>query len=87
MATDTTAAERILADRARYVAPGMSTPKLVVAHAERARVTDPDGRTFGRRTRQDNSEPGVLAMVPLAHLDNVSSKVFEIPECARSSVG
>jgi 4-aminobutyrate aminotransferase len=46
MATDTTAAERILADRARYVAPGMSTPKLVVAHAEGARVTDPDGRTY-----------------------------------------
>jgi 4-aminobutyrate aminotransferase/(S)-3-amino-2-methylpropionate transaminase len=44
--TDTTAAERILADRARYVAQGMSTPRLVVAHAEGARVTDPDGRTF-----------------------------------------
>ena len=38
--------ERILADRARYVAPGMSTPTLVVAHAEGARVTDPDGRSF-----------------------------------------
>src|SRR5688572_8359855 len=46
MATDTTAAERILADRARYVAPGMSTPKLVVAHAEGARVTDPDGNAY-----------------------------------------
>ena len=44
--TDTSAAERILADRARYVAPGMSTPKLVVAHAEGARVTDPDGRSY-----------------------------------------
>jgi len=44
--TDTSAAERILADRARYVAPGMSTPRLVVAHAEGARVTDPDGRTY-----------------------------------------
>jgi 4-aminobutyrate aminotransferase len=44
--TDTTAAERILADRARYVAPGMATPRLVVAHAEGARITDPDGRTF-----------------------------------------
>jgi 4-aminobutyrate aminotransferase/(S)-3-amino-2-methylpropionate transaminase len=44
--TDTTAAERILADRARYVAQGMSTPRLVVAYAEGARVTDPDGRTF-----------------------------------------
>ncbi|MET0560217.1 MAG: aminotransferase class III-fold pyridoxal phosphate-dependent enzyme, partial [Gaiellaceae bacterium] len=46
MKTDTTATERILADRARYVAPGMSTPALVVAHAEGARVTDPDGRSF-----------------------------------------
>src|SRR6187399_606601 len=44
--TDTSAAERILADRARYVAPGMSTPRLVVARAEGARVTDPDGRTY-----------------------------------------
>ena len=44
--TETSAAERILADRARYVAPGMSTPRLVVAHAEGARVTDPDGRTY-----------------------------------------
>ena len=44
--TDTTAVERILADRARYVAPGMSTPKLVVAHAEGARITDPDGRSY-----------------------------------------
>jgi 4-aminobutyrate aminotransferase len=44
--TDTTAAERILADRTRYVAQGMTTPRLVVAHAEGARITDPDGRTF-----------------------------------------
>jgi 4-aminobutyrate aminotransferase len=46
MPTDTTAAARILADRARYVAPGMSTPRLVVAHAEGARLVDPDGRSF-----------------------------------------
>src|SRR6188472_3130183 len=44
--TDTSAAERILADRARYVAPGMATPQLVVAHAEGARVTDTDGRSY-----------------------------------------
>ena len=43
---DTTAAERILAERARYVAQGMVTPRLVVAHAEGARITDPDGRSF-----------------------------------------
>jgi 4-aminobutyrate aminotransferase/(S)-3-amino-2-methylpropionate transaminase len=44
--TDTTAAERILAERARYVAPGATTPWLVVAEAEGARITDVDGRTF-----------------------------------------
>jgi hypothetical protein len=31
--TDTTAAERILADRARYVARGANTPQLVVESA------------------------------------------------------
>jgi 4-aminobutyrate aminotransferase len=38
--------ERILADRARYVSNGMATPRLVVASAEGARVTDLDGRVF-----------------------------------------
>ena len=38
--------ERILAERARYVSAGVSTPKLVVSHADGARVTDVDGRTF-----------------------------------------
>ena len=44
--TDTTAAERILADRARYVAPGATTPRLVVGEADGARITDVDGRVF-----------------------------------------
>jgi 4-aminobutyrate aminotransferase len=44
--TDTTAAERILADRARYVARGANTPQLVVETAEGSRITDVDGRTF-----------------------------------------
>jgi len=44
--TETRAAERILAERARYVAQGMATPRLVVAQAEGARVTDPDGRSY-----------------------------------------
>jgi 4-aminobutyrate aminotransferase/(S)-3-amino-2-methylpropionate transaminase len=43
---DTSAAERVLADRARYVSGGVSTPRLVVAHAEGARVTAVDGRSF-----------------------------------------
>jgi len=44
--TETSDHDRILADRARYVSRGVATPRLVVAHAEGARVTDVDGRTF-----------------------------------------
>ena len=40
------ATERVAEARERYVARGVSTPRLVVASAEGARVTDPDGRTF-----------------------------------------
>ena len=36
----------ILARRARYVSAAVSTPRLVVASAEGARVTDPEGRVF-----------------------------------------
>jgi 4-aminobutyrate aminotransferase / (S)-3-amino-2-methylpropionate transaminase / 5-aminovalerate transaminase len=43
---DTTAAERIAAERARYVARGVTTPRLVVGSAEGARITDVDGRTY-----------------------------------------
>jgi 4-aminobutyrate aminotransferase / (S)-3-amino-2-methylpropionate transaminase / 5-aminovalerate transaminase len=43
---ETRTAEEILAERARYVAHGMLTPRLVVTHAEGARITDADGRTF-----------------------------------------
>ncbi|HEX5449438.1 MAG TPA: aspartate aminotransferase family protein [Gaiellaceae bacterium] len=38
--------DRVLADRDRYVARGVSTPKLVVARAEGARVWDVDGREY-----------------------------------------
>src|SRR4051812_50185923 len=41
-----TAADRVLAARERYVARGVSTPTLVVARAEGARVWDVDGREF-----------------------------------------
>ncbi len=44
--TTQTEHDRILAERARYVSAGVSTPKLVVSHADGARVTDVDGRTF-----------------------------------------
>ena len=44
--TGRTHAERIAAARARYVAPGATTPRLVVAEAEGARIVDVDGRSF-----------------------------------------
>jgi 4-aminobutyrate aminotransferase len=44
--TEGTQSERIAADRARHVAQGVSTPRLVVAQAEGARITDVDGRSF-----------------------------------------
>ena len=40
------AAQRLLAERERYVARGVSTPSLVVERAEGARVWDVDGREF-----------------------------------------
>jgi 4-aminobutyrate aminotransferase/4-aminobutyrate aminotransferase/(S)-3-amino-2-methylpropionate transaminase len=40
------AAEQVLAARARYVARGVATPALVVARAEGARVWDVDGREY-----------------------------------------
>jgi len=40
------AADRVLADRERYVARGVATPSLVVSRAEGARVWDVDGREF-----------------------------------------
>jgi 4-aminobutyrate aminotransferase len=40
------ATERVLEARDRYVARGVSTPKLVVARAEGARIWDIDGREF-----------------------------------------
>jgi 4-aminobutyrate aminotransferase/(S)-3-amino-2-methylpropionate transaminase len=44
--TEGTQAQRISAERARYVAPGVTTPRLVVAHADGARITDVDGRSY-----------------------------------------
>ncbi len=38
--------DAVLAARARYVSGGVSTPRLVVAHADGARVVDVDGRSF-----------------------------------------
>ena len=39
-------AARMLAERARYVARGVSTPRLVVARAFGAQIEDVDGRTY-----------------------------------------
>jgi 4-aminobutyrate aminotransferase len=44
--TQQSATERINADRGRFVARGVSTPKLVVDHADGARITDADGRSY-----------------------------------------
>ncbi len=44
--TPESASARLTAERARYVARGVATPRLVVASAEGARVTDVDGRVF-----------------------------------------
>ena len=41
-----TASEHVAEGRARYVAPGVVTPELVVAQAEGARITDVDGRSY-----------------------------------------
>jgi 4-aminobutyrate aminotransferase / (S)-3-amino-2-methylpropionate transaminase / 5-aminovalerate transaminase len=41
-----TTSERVALDRARYVAPGVVTPELVVAEAEGARITAADGRSY-----------------------------------------
>jgi 4-aminobutyrate aminotransferase / (S)-3-amino-2-methylpropionate transaminase / 5-aminovalerate transaminase len=41
-----TASERVTDARAKYVSAGVSTPRLVVASAEGARVTDVDGRSY-----------------------------------------
>jgi 4-aminobutyrate aminotransferase / (S)-3-amino-2-methylpropionate transaminase / 5-aminovalerate transaminase len=41
-----TETERILADRERFVARGVATPRLVVARAEGATVEDADGRRY-----------------------------------------
>jgi 4-aminobutyrate aminotransferase / (S)-3-amino-2-methylpropionate transaminase / 5-aminovalerate transaminase len=38
--------DQVLADRARFVSAGVPTPRLVVAGADGARVTDVDGRAF-----------------------------------------
>ena len=43
---ETTASDRITAARERYVARGISTPPLVVARAEGARIEDADGRSY-----------------------------------------
>ena len=47
MATqERSATDELLKARARYVAAGVSTPPLVVARAEGARIEDTDGNTY-----------------------------------------
>jgi 4-aminobutyrate aminotransferase / (S)-3-amino-2-methylpropionate transaminase / 5-aminovalerate transaminase len=44
--TEGTDAQGIAAEREKYVAQAITAPRLVVAEAEGARITDADGRTF-----------------------------------------
>ncbi len=44
--TEQRSSDRILAERQRFVSSGVSTPRLVVASADGARVTDADGRVL-----------------------------------------
>ena len=41
-----TASDRVNVEREKYVTPGVTTPRLVVSHAEGARITDVDGRSY-----------------------------------------
>jgi 4-aminobutyrate aminotransferase len=44
--TEQTGTERVMEARRRHVALGVNTPPLAVAHAEGARITDVDGKTY-----------------------------------------
>jgi 4-aminobutyrate aminotransferase len=44
--TERTETDRVIADRERYVARGIATPRIVVARAEGATVEDVDGRRY-----------------------------------------
>ena len=64
-----TETERILAERARYVARGVSPSPLVVARAEGARICDVDGRAYidfaggiGCQNTGDGFAPAVAAI-------------------------
>src|SRR5512132_2678701 len=64
------ATERVLDARERYVAEGVSTPPLVVARAEGARIEDVDGKTyidFAGGLGCQNSGHGLPAVVSAIH--------------------
>ena len=68
--TQGTETDRILAARDRFVARGVSTPKLVVARAEGAMVEDVDGRTyvdFAGGLGCQNTGHGLLPAVAAMH--------------------
>jgi 4-aminobutyrate aminotransferase len=44
--SEQTASARVTAERGRYVARGVATPRLVVARADGSRIEDADGRSF-----------------------------------------
>ena len=65
-----TATEKVLDARERYVAAGVSTPPLVVARAEGARIEDVDGKTyidFAGGLGCQNTGHGLPAVVSAIH--------------------
>src|SRR5512132_271962 len=65
-----TATEKVLDARERYVATGVSTPPLVVARAEGARIEDVDGKTyidFAGGLGCQNTGHGLPAVVSAIH--------------------
>jgi 4-aminobutyrate aminotransferase/(S)-3-amino-2-methylpropionate transaminase len=69
------ATDRVLADREKYVARGVSTPHLVVARAEGARIWDVDGREY-------IDFAGGIASNNLGHRPE---GVVEAPRCSSST--
>src|SRR5437764_7601060 len=84
MATrEQTQTERVIADRERYVARGVNTPPLVVAHAEGARIVDVDGKSYidfagglGCQNLGHNYPPAVEAI--RAQLDDYLHQCFMV---------
>ena len=56
------ATDKVVEARERYVAAGVSTPPLVVARAEGARVEDVDGKTYIEQEDGHIQGPGAVGV-------------------------